>query len=61
MNYGIMFVGFALAGLVGPMAMNGLYGQTGTYAWAFAAAAVMSAVGLALTVVFRKMGKARAS
>lgn len=60
-NYGIMFVGFALAGLVGPMAMNGLYGQTGTYAWAFAAAAVMSAVGLALTVVFRKMGKARAS
>lgn len=57
-NYGIMFIGFALAGLFGPMAMNGLYAQTGTYAWAFAMAAAMGALGLGLTVVFKKKAKA---
>lgn len=51
-NYGIMFIGFALAGIVGPLLMNGLYGLFGSYVPAFLVAATLAATGAALTRVY---------
>ena len=51
-NYGIMFIGFALAGIVGPVMMNGLYGLFGSYVPAFLVAALLAATGAALTRVY---------
>lgn len=51
-NYGIMFVGFALAGIVGPLMMNGLYGLFGSYVPSFLAAALLAATGAVLTRVY---------
>lgn len=51
-NYGIMFIGFALAGIVGPLMMNGLYGLFGSYVPAFLGAALLAATGAALTCVY---------
>lgn len=50
-NYGIMFIGFALAGVVGPLMMNGLYGLFSSYVPAFLVAALLAATGAALTRV----------
>lgn len=47
-NYGIMFIGFALAGLLGPMLMNRIRVGAGRCQPAFLAAAVLAAVGEAL-------------
>ncbi len=44
-NYGIMFIGFALAGLLGPMGMNVLHNMTGRYQPAFMAAAILGVAG----------------
>ena len=44
-NYGIMFIGFALAGLFGPNLMNVLHGATGRYQPAFLVSAMLAAVG----------------
>lgn len=52
-NYGIMFIGFALAGLIGPTVMNALYGITGRYQPAFLASAALAVVGEILIVVLR--------
>lgn len=54
-NYGIMFIGFALAGVLGPSLMNMLYGAFGSYQPAFVAAAVLSALGIGLTFVYRRL------
>ncbi len=50
-NYGIMFIGFALAGLFGPMIMNMIYGSTGKYQPAFLVSAVLDLVGLLLVFI----------
>ena len=44
-NYGIMFIGFALAGILGPMIMNLLKSATGRYQGAFLVAAALSVAG----------------
>ena len=44
-NYGIMFIGFALAGVLGPMIMNFLKNATGRYQPAFLVAAALAVVG----------------
>ena len=44
-NYGIMFIGFALAGMLGPMVMNAIFGATGRYQPAFLASAALAVVG----------------
>lgn len=44
-NYGIMFIGFALAGLLGPTLMNTVVGAMGRYQPAFLACAVLALVG----------------
>ncbi len=56
-NYGIMFIGFALAGLFGPMAMKSVYASTGAYQNAFLICVVLSVVGFILTIVYRIMNK----
>ena len=56
-NYGIMFIGFALAGLFGPMIMNMIYGSTGKYQPAFLVSAALSAVGLCLVFILSSIAK----
>ena len=52
-NYGVMFVGFALAGLFGPIVMTSIVDSTGAYQVAFIIAAILSSLGVVLTFVFR--------
>lgn len=51
-NYGIMFIGFALAGFFGPLGMNALFQNSGSYSPAFLLGIGLSAAGLLLTFVF---------
>ena len=55
-NYGIMFIGFALAGLFGPMVMNRIFETSGRYQPAFLSAALLACVGEILLYVFKKKG-----
>ena len=56
-NYGIMFIGFAAAGYVGPTIMSTVYGKTGSYVPAFWIAIGLAVVGLILSFVYRNMQK----
>ncbi|WOO38337.1 OFA family MFS transporter [Anaerocolumna sp. AGMB13020] len=56
-NYGIMFIGFALAGYVGPSILNHIYGGSGSYNKAFFIAMIFSAAGLVLTFLYRMLKK----
>ncbi|MCQ2557522.1 MAG: OFA family MFS transporter [Oscillospiraceae bacterium] len=53
-NYGIMFIGFALAGILGPMIMTNIYAATGGYAPAFFVAAALGAAGEVLIAILKK-------
>ena len=52
-NYGIMFIGFAVAGYFGPTVMRGIYHASQSYQPAFLAAAFFSLAGLGLSVLYR--------
>lgn len=54
-NYGIMFIGFAVAGLFGPMIMSALYAGTGNDRAAFLVAASLALLGVALTFVWKRI------
>lgn len=56
-NYGIMWIGFSAAGIVGPTILSAVKQATGQYQDAFVIAFVMAAVGLLLTVLYRRMVK----
>ncbi len=56
-NYGIMFIGFALAGYIGPTLMGSIYKSTGTYNEAFIIAIIFSMIGLLLTIIYRCLNK----
>ncbi len=56
-NYGIMFIGFALAGYFGPQIMRSVYASTGAYQNAFLIACGLNAAGIVLAVVYRGMKK----
>lgn len=56
-NYGIMFIGFAFAGYVGPTVMKNVYAADGSYQRAFIIAIIIAIVGLALTFVYKLMDK----
>jgi MFS family permease len=60
-NYGIMFIGFALGGYIGPILANTLYDSTGSYAVPLLAVGAMGAVSLVLIFVLyavnRREGK----
>ncbi len=53
-NYGIMFIGFALAGLFGPGLMNVLHGVTGRYQPAFLVSAGLALLGEGLLALLKK-------
>ena len=54
-NYGIMFIGFALAGYLGPTIMNTVYRSTGEYQPAFLIAMGLAGVGIVLSFLYRKL------
>lgn len=54
-NYGIMCIGFALAGYFGPQIAKSTWHLTGSYGPAFSFALVFSAVGLILTFLYQWM------
>lgn len=56
-NYGIMFIGFAVAGYFGPTIMRNVYAADNSYQRAFVIAAVLGIVGLALTFVYNVINK----
>ncbi len=58
-NYGIMFIGFALAGYVGPMIMSSVYAATGGYNMAFLIAIGLAGAGILLSFVYRVLSKAK--
>jgi MFS family permease len=58
-NYGIMFIGFALAGTVGPIILNKIFAATGSYKNAFLTAIVISVIGLGLTFIYRSIQKSK--
>ena len=57
-NYGIMFIGFALAGYFGPQIMRNVYAGSGAYQNAFLIACGLNVLGILLTFVYRKLRKA---
>ena len=56
-NYGIMFIGFALAGFFGPTIMKTIYSITGHYNNSFLVAILLSASGALLTIIYRIMNR----
>ncbi len=52
-NFGIMFIGFAIAGYVGPTIMNHIYVSSHSYKEAFLIGIVFSIAGLVLTFLYR--------
>lgn len=54
-NYGIMFIGFAISGYFGPTVMKNVYAEDHSYQRAFLIAMVICAIGFALTFVYRSI------
>jgi hypothetical protein len=52
-----MWIGFSLAGIVGPMVLSTIYANVGSYQGAFLIAISIAALGLILSFVYRKLGK----
>lgn len=53
-NYGIMFIGFALAGCLGPTIMATIYANTNSYRMAFVSAIVLGIIGFVLSIILQK-------
>ncbi len=56
-NYGIMFIGFAIAGYFGPSIMGSVLRADGTYHRAFLIACGLSIAGVVMTFVYRLVSK----
>ena len=56
-NYGIMFIGFALAGYLGPTIVGKVYGSSGSYSGAFLIAMGLAVTGIILSFVYRILSK----
>ena len=56
-NYGIMWIGFSAAGILGPSVLTSIHSATGSYQGAFLVAIAMAALGLGLSFAYRKMTK----
>ena len=59
LNYGVMFIAFSVAGVLGPMIMANNYAKTESYSTPILIALALSVLGLALTFVYRAMSKAK--
>lgn len=58
LNYGVMFTGYGIAAIVGPMAAAALQGATGSYRGAFLFAAALNLMALVLLVIVSRLGRA---
>ncbi len=58
-NYGIMLIGFAFSGFFAPIMIGKIYAANSTFVPAYFVAMVLSALGIVLTFVYRKMNKGR--
>ncbi len=56
-NYGIMFIGFAIAGYVGPTIVSSVYNSSGSYTTAFLIAIGLAVFGILLTFVYRVLAR----
>lgn len=56
-NYGIMWIGFSAAGIVGPSVLTAVHQATGSYAGAFVIAFMLALLGLGLSFLYKKMTK----
>ena len=56
-NYGIMFIGFALAGYLGPTIMSAVHGATGDYHPAFLIAMGLALLGIVLSFLYRRLAR----
>ena len=56
-NYGIMWIGFSLAGIIGPMILSSIFEKSGEYSGAFLVAIILAGLGLLLTIVYRLLVK----
>ena len=56
-NYGIMFIGFALAGYFGPTIMRNVFAADGSYGRAFLIAIALNAVSIVLCFIYRFVNK----
>jgi len=56
-NYGIMFIGFAVAGIMGPTVVGKIVSSTGNYGQAFVIAGVLAILGLLLSLLYRKLNR----
>lgn len=56
-NYGIMFIGFALGGYIGPILANNLFDSTGSYSTPLLAVGIMAAAALILILILNKIQK----
>lgn len=54
-NYGIMFIGFAMAGYFGPTVMKHIYLADRVYQRAFLVAGMLNVIGIVLAVIYKKM------
>lgn len=54
-NYGVMFTGFALAGLLGPTGVGKVFAETGSYHIAYLIAILLAATGFILIVIYQKV------
>lgn len=54
-NYGIMFTGFSLAGIVGPVLLSRVYRASGSYRLAFVLACALAILGIALSILYRRL------
>lgn len=57
LNYGIMFIGFSLAGVVGPLMMQKVFRLFGAYQPVFLIGAVFSVIGILMTFLYRIVNK----
>ena len=56
-NYGIMFIGFALGGYIGPSLANNLFDSTGSYQMPLMAVGIMGAAAIVLLFVLKAVNK----
>lgn len=59
-NYGIMWIGFSAAGIVGPTVLTAVHTATGSYHGAFVVALAIGSLGLGLSVFYRRLIKLNA-
>ena len=58
-NYGIMFISFAAAGVLGPVIMGRTFDATNSYQTAYIICLILAIAGIILAFIYRKMSKAK--